>query len=189
MKFAPVPINFPDPFQSLNDTKSARRYAKAIIETATDPRAVRDELLAVSGTLAENPALMEALSNPGVPAPNKKAIISTVFHGLSAPLPRLIDLLIDISRVQLIHEIARRYRDEWNSRNNVHVVKVITAVALDDEEGSRVRRALESSLSGAVAMETTIDPSLVGGLKVEVDGRIFDGTVKARLKALRQHLQ
>jgi F0F1-type ATP synthase delta subunit len=37
-------------------------------------------------------------------------------------------------------------------------------------------------------METTIDASLVGGLKVEVDGHLFDGTVKARLKALREHL-
>ena len=37
-------------------------------------------------------------------------------------------------------------------------------------------------------METSVDPSLVGGLKVEVDGHMYDGSVKARLRALRQHL-
>lgn len=172
----------------MNDTKSARRYARAIIETATDTQAVRADLVAVSGALKTNPALFEALSNPGVPVANKKAIFSAVFQGLSIPLPRLFDLLIDASRIDLVHEIGRRYRDEWNARNNVHAAKVTTAIELDDEAGLRVRKAIESAVSGSVEMETFIDPTLVGGLKVEVDGHMFDGTVKARLKALRQHL-
>lgn len=172
----------------MNDTQSARRYARAIIETAANTQAVRDELLSVTGTLKSNPALLEALSNPGVPAANKKAIFSAVFTGLSAPLPRLFEMLIDGARVELIHEIVRRYRDEWNARNNVHVAKVITATPLDDEASQRVRKAIETAVAGSVEMETSIDPALVGGLKVEVDGHLFDGTVKARLKALRQHL-
>lgn len=172
----------------MNDTKSARRYAKAIIETATDTRAVRDELVAVSGTLRSNPELLAALSNPGVPAANKKAIFAALFQGLSMPLPRLFDMLIDGARIEIIHEIVRRYRDEWNARNNVHAAKVITAIALDDEAAARVKKAIEVAVSGTVEMDTLVDPSLVGGLKVEVDGHMFDGTVKARLKALRQHL-
>jgi len=172
----------------LNDTKSARRYARAIIETAASPEAVRDELLAVAGTLKANPPLLEALSNPGVPAPNKKAIFSALFAGLSAPLPRLFEMLIDGARIELIPEIARRYRDEWNARNNVHTAKVITAIALDEEASQRVRKAMETAVAGSVEMETTTDATQIGGLKVEISGYMFDGTVKARLKALRQHL-
>jgi F-type H+-transporting ATPase subunit delta len=172
----------------VNNTKSARRYARAIIETATDTEAVRDELGSVSGTLKTNPALLAALSNPGVPTANKKAIFSTVFQGLSMPLPRLFDMLIDASRIELVHEIVHRYRDEWNARNNVHVAQVTTAFALDDEADQRVRKALEALVAGTVQMETSVDPALMGGLKVEVNGHLFDGTVRARLKALRQHL-
>jgi F-type H+-transporting ATPase subunit delta len=172
----------------LNDTQSARRYARAIIETAADPQAVRDELLAVAAMLKSNPALLEALSNPGVPATNKKAIFSAVFVGLSAPLPRLFEMLIDGARMESLQEIVRRYRDVWNSRNNVHAARVITAIPLDPDASERVRKAVESAVNGSVEMERSIDPTLVGGLKVEVDGHLFDGTVKARLKALRQHL-
>ncbi|MBK5255571.1 MAG: ATP synthase F1 subunit delta [Vicinamibacteria bacterium] len=172
----------------MNDSQSARRYAHAIIETATETRAVRDELAAISGTLNATPALLEALSNPGVPSANKKAVVTAIFQGLSSPLPRLMDMLIDASRVELIHEIAHRYRDEWNAKNNVHAARVTAALELDDDARDRVRRAIEKAVSGSVEMEITTDPSLVGGLKVEVDGHLFDGTVKARLKALRQHL-
>lgn len=173
---------------SLNDTQSARRYARAIIETASDTLAVRDELVAVAGTLKSHPELGEALSNPAVPAANKKAIFSAVFQGLSAPLPRLFDMLIDASRMELVNPIVHRYRDEWNTRNNVHAAKVVSALALDDEARQSVKKAIETAVSGSVEMETSTDASLLGGLKVEVDGHMFDGSVKARLKALRQHL-
>ena len=172
----------------MNDQTSARRYARAIIETATDSRAVRDELGAIVGTFSKNPALPEALSNPAVPFATKKAIFNGVFSGLSAPLPRLFEMLIDASRVDLLEDISKRYRDEWNERNNVHAARVISAFPLDDESTARIKTALETAVSGAVELDTTVDPSLVGGLKVEVDGHLFDGTVKARLKALRQRL-
>jgi F-type H+-transporting ATPase subunit delta len=172
----------------LNDIQSARRYARAIIETAANTQAVRDELVAVAGILKANPALLEALSNPGVPAANKKAIFSAVFPGLTAPLPRLLEMLIDASRIEIIQEIVHRYRDEWNARNNVHTAKVVSAFALDDEASQKVRAAIEAAVSGSVEMETSTDASLLGGLKVEVDGHLFDGSVRARLKALRQHL-
>ena len=172
----------------MNDTKSARRYARAIIETATNTLAVRDELIAVANALESNPALKAALSNPGVPAANKKAIFAGVFSGLTAPLPRLFDMLIDAARMELTHEIVRRYSDEWNGRNNVHAARVVSALPLDDEASQSIRKAIETAVAGSVEMETSVDPGLVGGLKVEVDGYMFDGTVKARLKALRQHL-
>lgn len=172
----------------MNDIQSARRYARALIETATNTLAVRDELAAVSTALKSNPELSAALANPAVPASNKKAIFAAVFQGLSAPLPRLFEMLIDASRVELVQEIARRYRDEWNTRNNVHAAKVVTAFPLDDESRKSLQKAIETAVAGTVEMETRTDASLVGGLKVEVDGHMFDGTVSARLKALRQQL-
>ena len=172
----------------MNDTQSARRYARAIIETAADTKAVRDELVAVAGTLRSNPSLLQAFSNPGVPTANKRAIFSAVFTGLSSPLPRLFEMLIDGGRIELIHEIVARYRDEWNARNNVHAARVVSAQALDAEASEGVRKAIETAVKGSVEMETSVDPSLVGGLKVEVDGHMYDGSVKARLRALRQHL-
>jgi len=144
--------------------------------------------MAVSATLKANPALREALANPGVPPANKKAILSEIFQGLSSPLPRLFEMLIDGGRVELFREIVQRYHAEWNARNNVHSAKVVTAMPLGVDESQSLREALETAVSGSVEMETSIDPSLVGGLKVEVDGHLFDGTVKGRLHALRQHL-
>ena len=172
----------------MNDHTSARRYARALIETTANTLAVRDELLAISEALRSNAGLQDALVNPGVPVANKKAIATGVFQGLTAPLPRLLDMLIDGARVDLLHEIARKYLHEWNAQNNVHAAKVVTAMPLDDDGKAAIKRAIETAVSGAVEMETAVDPSLVGGVKVEVDGRLFDGSVRARLKALREQL-
>lgn len=149
---------------------------------------MRDDLAAVASTFKSNPSLFEALSNPAVPVANKKTIFSEIFKGLTAPLPRLFDMLIDGSRIELVQDIAHRYRDEWNERNNVHAARVVSAQSLDAETSEAVRRAIETAVSGTVQMETAVDASLVGGLKVEVDGHLFDGSVKARLQALRRHL-
>lgn len=159
-----------------------------MIETAADPKAVRDELMAVDATLKTNPTLREALGNPGVPPANKKAIFFEIFQGLSSPLPRFFEMLIDGGRVELFREIVQRYHAEWNARNNVHSARVVTAMPLGDEESRSVRTALETAVSGSVEMEISTDPTLLGGLKVEIDGHLFDGTVKGRLHALRQHL-
>jgi F-type H+-transporting ATPase subunit delta len=172
----------------LNDTTSARRYARAIIETAADPKAVRDDLIGILEALKANPTVRQALANPGVPPANKKAIFAEIFQGLAQPLPRLVEKLIDEGRLALFPEIVQRYRTEWNARNNVHAAKVVTALPLGEEESQSVRKAIETAVAGTVEMETSIDPSLIGGLRVEVDGHLFDGTVKARLQALRQHL-
>jgi F-type H+-transporting ATPase subunit delta len=172
----------------LNDHTSARRYARAIIETTVDSRAVRDELIAMSSALRATAGLQDALVNPGVPVANKKAIAAAAFSGLTAPLPRLLEMLIDAARVELLHEIARKYVQEWNAQNNVHAAKVVTAMPLDDDGKAAIKSAIETAVSGAVEMETAIDPALVGGVKVEVDGHLFDGSVRARLKALREQL-
>jgi len=97
-------------------------------------------------------------------------------------------MLIDGARVELFREIVHRYRAEWNARNNVHAARVVTAIPLGDEESQSVRKALEAAVSGSVEMEISTDPTLVGGLRVEVGGHLFDGSVKGRLHALRQHL-
>ncbi len=149
---------------------------------------MRDDLGAISATLRANPPLLEALSHPGIPADKKKAIVGEVFHGMTAPIPRLFEMLIDASRAGLIEEIAVRYREQWNARNNVHAARVISAMPLDAEAQSTVQAAIARAVSGAVEIQISQDPTLVGGLKVEVDGHLFDGSVKARLKALRQHL-
>ncbi len=172
----------------MNETQSARRYARAIIETATDARAVRDDLAAISQALTDHPDLLKALTNPAVPPANKKAICSAIFRDLAPPLPRLLDLLIDASRVELAPEIAPRYREEWNGRNNVHAAKVTSAAVLEPQAVEALREALGVAVSGSVEIETATDPALVGGLRVEVGGQLFDGTVKARLLALRRHL-
>jgi F-type H+-transporting ATPase subunit delta len=172
----------------LTATQSARRYARAVLETAPAPATVRDELRAIAATLRSNGELFDALAHPALPAEKKKAIVTATFRDMSAPLPKLFDLLIERGRTHLIPEIAVQYKKAWDAANNVHEARVTTSHPIDDAGLADIRRALETAVQGSVEIETRIDQALVGGIRVEVDGRIFDGSVRARLQALRHTL-
>lgn len=172
----------------MTSTQSARRYARALIETAADQAAVRDDLQGLAASFKTHPELAEALAHPAVPPEAKKSIVGSVYANLAAPLPRLVDLLIERGRVTLLPEIAAQYRALWNDAHNVHPARVISAQELDAESIDAVKRALESAVKGTVEITTARDASLLGGIKVEIDGNIYDGSAKARLTALRRSL-
>lgn len=169
-------------------TQSARRYAKAIFETAPNTASVRTDLDAIRSALLQNPSLLEALTHPAVSAEKKKAIARDVFATASAPLPRLFEMLIDSGKAGLLPEIATQYKTTWNKANNVHPARVTSSAPLDDAAAIAVKQSLERALGGTVELTTHIDPSIIGGIKVDVDGTIYDGSVKARLQALRRSL-
>ena len=172
----------------MTSTQSARRYARAVLETAADQAAVRDDLHSVAASFKDHPSLAEALAHPAVGPDQKKAIVASVYANPAAPLPKLFDLLIERGRVALLPEIAQQYQTAWNDAHNVHPARVISAQDLDADSVEAVKRALESAVKGTVEVKTAVDPSLLGGIKVEIDGRIYDGSAKARLGALRKSL-
>jgi F-type H+-transporting ATPase subunit delta len=172
----------------VTSTQSARRYARALLETAADPAAVRDDLHALAASFKDHPSLADALAHPAVAAEQKKAIVTSVYANLASPLPKLLDLLIERGRMALVPEIAVQYRAAWNEANNVHPARVIAAQDLDADSVAAVKSALETAVKGTVEIRTATDPSLIGGLKVEIDGTIYDGSAKARLGALRKSL-
>ena len=65
----------------------------------------------------------------------------------------------------------------------------VSAVALDPEQTLALRAALEKVSVKTVELETKVDASVLGGLRVTLGGRTLDGTVVAQLGALRRHLQ
>jgi F-type H+-transporting ATPase subunit delta len=173
---------------------AARRYARALLDVALqhdEGDSMRDALRRADDLLAQHPDLQRALTHPAIAVDRKKAIAREVLgrQGANDTLLRLVDLLIARGRVELLPAIGRAYAAEWNQRRGVLMAEAVTADALTPAEEQRLTQALSAASGRGVELTTAVDPRVLGGVRVTMGGRIYDGTVQARLLSLRRHLE
>jgi F-type H+-transporting ATPase subunit delta len=165
----------------------ARRYARALLDAAGgEALARRDELRAVLPLLGGHRELRRVLGDPAVGAEARRRVLSAVAEaaGASPLLRRLLDLLAARDRLSLLPDVAEAYADLANAAHGVVSAEAVTAVPLSDGQ----RQALAAAIAGKVELRASVDPALLGGVVVRTGGVTYDGSVRARLAALRRRL-
>lgn len=169
----------------------ARRYARALLELAmdkADPAALGQDLRVAAALLETHAELQRILAHPAVPKERKRALASAVFKGAPDLFSRLLQLLVERERTLLLPDIARAYATLWNAHRNVAAAQAVTASPLAAEQADALAAALGRATGKTVELESAVDADILGGVLVEMEGRTFDGTVRGRLKSLRQRL-
>ena len=91
-------------------------------------------------------------------------------------------------RLAILGAILHAVRETWERRQNRRRVSVRSAVPLSDAEQDAVRDRLAGVLAATPILAVTVDPSLIGGLVVQVGDVVYDGSVRNRLAQLRNRL-
>ena len=169
-----------------------RRYARALLDVAlqkSEAERVRDDLRDVASTLRGHAELLRALSHPAVPAERKKGLIQELWgQRVAEPVIRLMTLLVERGRIAELPEVAESYSRLWNARRRVATAEVVSVSPLGPAEMASVQKALEKATGLGIEVRPKVDPAILGGLLVRVAGQNYDGSVRARLKALRERL-
>jgi F-type H+-transporting ATPase subunit delta len=177
----------------------ARRYARALLDVAlaqpgakasSSLEALREELRATVALLGSSPDLARVLSHPGAGAEGRKKVAGAVLAQAKASplLRRLLELLAERRRVDLLPEIQVAFSDLWNAHRGVVSAEAVGAVPLGAAETKALAKALEEASGHEVELECRVDEAVLGGIVVRMGGRTYDGTVRAQLKALRESL-
>jgi F-type H+-transporting ATPase subunit delta len=175
------------------EVTAARRYARALLEVSFtsaggDPGALRRELVEAAELLEGQHDLAEALASPAVPADRKRALVEAVWREANPLLRRLLTLLVERGRMGLLPALAAAYGELWNAARGVVPAEATSAVPLTGEQRAQVERALGRATGRDVELTAQVDPEVLGGLLVRVGGVVYDGTVRGRLRALRERL-
>jgi F-type H+-transporting ATPase subunit delta len=177
----------------VRDLSTARRYARALLDVARQQGtgdATNHVLRQAADLLAANAALASVLSHPALALEKKRAVLREVFGGSGETLVgRLVDLLIARGRLELLTNVADAFTEAWNAARGVVTARAVTAAPLTQEQQERLTAALSRAAGVGVELEAAVDPSLLGGVRVTMAGRIYDGTVRGRLQGLRRHLE
>lgn len=170
--------------------QTGNEYAEALFSLAGERNkieAIEKDLSLVLSLFAENPEYSVFLSSPGISKEDRLSALNEAFGSfVEEETSAFLAVMCEKGRIKELPEAANLYMDMCRSAKNVAVAKVTSAVALTEEEKSRLKKQLEKKTGKTVRLEFSEDKSLIGGLSVEIDGKIIDGSVKHKLAEIKE---
>jgi F-type H+-transporting ATPase subunit delta len=171
----------------------ARTYAEALIGAAAKEGSVDEvleELTAIRAFLIEQyPAFFLMMTTPVRNTADKDRILVKTLEGHTLPMSvRFLRVLNRHGRFDLIGRVLIEAKAVWDRRQNRQPVTVRSAVPLSDAQREAVRQRLETQLGATPVLHSEVDPSLIGGLVVQIGDLVYDGSVRNRLEQLRIRL-
>lgn len=163
----------------------------AIRATAiADPKAdIEGELFSFSRVVAANPELELALGSRLGGQDAKGALVDRLLAGgASTGAALIVSSLVRQPRERRVRQLLGRAIDIVSGQRGRVVATVHSATPLTDAQRARLGAALSSRYEGEVSLNVVIDPSVVGGLRVQIADDVIDGSISARLADLRQKL-
>ncbi|TQJ32574.1 F0F1 ATP synthase subunit delta [Microbacterium sp. SLBN-146] len=157
--------------------------------TAEPNADVESELFRFSRMVAANPELELALGSRLGDSAAKGALVEKLLAGRTSDATTLIAAsLVQLSRERRVRQVLGRAQQLVADQRGRTVAMVTTAVPLSDAQITRLTAALSQRYGTAVAINTVIDRSVVGGLRVQIADDVIDASVSSRLADLRQRL-
>jgi F-type H+-transporting ATPase subunit delta len=166
----------------------ARRYAKAIAATAREESSLEEtgQELRVLGTLARDPATASVLVNPLLSAERRRALMTSIADDLHLrPTTRnFLNLLADQHRLDQLAAIADHYERLVDAALGRVRARIVSAAEISTDEERALTATLERLTGKKVLAERVVDRELLGGMLVEVEGKVYDGTLRTQLERL-----
>ncbi|MFC7371528.1 F0F1 ATP synthase subunit delta [Fictibacillus iocasae] len=169
----------------------AKRYALALFDIAGTENLEKtaDELRLVKSVISSNKDLMKVLAHPKVTTSQKKELVKdSIGAELSTPVMNTLFLLVDRNRISLIGEMADQFINLANDAQGVADAKVYSVRPLSADETAELEKTFTARLGKKLRIENIIEPSLIGGMKIRIGNRIFDGSVSGKLDRIERQL-
>lgn len=171
----------------------AERYARGLdraLEDGADRDAAAAALQAIAALYSEHHDLQTALSHPGIPAEERAALLAAVLERTSAPerVRKLLDTLLRRGRIALLADVATLFSHMTDERMNRAGAQITTAITPAGEQADRLVAALETFSGRTVRADFQVDPDILGGAVARIEGKVIDGSLRARIQRLRHHL-
>lgn len=171
-------------------TEIAKEYGTALFMLACEENSAEEIHLAlekVNSVFTQNPEYIEFLSSPSISLKERLSAIDIAFgDSLPEHLLSFLKLLCEKARISCYFDSADEYKALFDASRRISNAKVTSAVELTAEEKQKLKSKLEGTCKGEVNLEYFIDESLLGGLVVELDGKILDGSLRHRLSEVKE---
>ena len=167
-------------------------YGTALYEAASElskTEQIAEEAAQVLAVMEQEPDLRAFVNYPAISAEEKKKALQNIFGGqICDELLNFMFVLIDKRRMGQFQRIIRVYNDLLNHEEGIAYGVVYSAAPLDEGRLREIEEQTSKLLQENVKLDNEIDPDLIAGIKVLVEGKIIDASLRKRFDELASQM-
>ncbi|MFW6022006.1 MAG: ATP synthase F1 subunit delta [Halanaerobiaceae bacterium] len=175
------------------NNEAALKYSNALFELGKEKDSLisfQEELDQVKELLDSNEEFQKVFHHKRILPDDKKVIINEIFSDqISKYVLNFIKLLIDNRREQFIEPIIYNFKKLVNKEEAIVEIKVITAVELTDDLKNQLLDKLNELLDYKIFISTEVDPEIIGGMVLQFNDFVVDGSIKKSLAKLQDKIK
>lgn len=169
----------------------ARPYADAAFQLARATSALGpwQQALDRMAAVAADAQMVECIGNPRLLPSQVSQLFLDVVGSVSAEQQNFVRLLVDNERLQVLPEIRDLYVELKNGQEGVQEADIASAFPLDDATLKNLVAELEARFKCRIQATVSLDPELIGGVRIAVGDQVIDASVRGKLAAMATALQ
>lgn len=170
-------------------TEVAKVYGGSLYDLAVEENKqelILGQLEQVCGLFHDEPEYLRLLSTPSIPKAERCGLLDEALKGsVEQYLLNFIKILCENGTLAELPGCAQEFRTRYNADNGIVEVVVTSAVELTHEQSKALGEKLCKTTGKKVNLLFKVDPSVLGGIRLEMEGTQMDGTVENRLASVR----
>lgn len=168
------------------------RYAESLFDLAKEENQVTqylDDIKLVGEVLDSDPQIVQFSNHVLIENDKKIQLLDQSFKGnVDQYVLNFLKLLVQSRRIRYIDDIVKSYINLSNQYLGIEEGMIYTPYELTDQQIQDIEKAISQKENKKVTLKVSIDPSLLGGIKVQIANRIYDGTIKNKVEMLKKEL-
>ena len=167
----------------------ANTYAQALYDLAKEENLtekILQQMIALQQAFAQEPDFLRLMTAANLSKEERCQILDDSFRGKAEPyVLNFMKILTEKGYMRHFSDCAEAYRDAYNRDNGILPVTAVTAVPLTRAQADKLTGKLSELTGKTVSLQNRVDPGVLGGIRLDYDGKRLDDTVSRRLDAVR----
>ena len=168
-------------------------YGGSLYELAREEdlaKPIGEQLALLQESFRQEPDFIRLLSSPNLSKAERCQILDDSYRGKVHPyLLNFLKILTEKSYIRHFPDCCTAYAQRYNEDNGILSVTAVTAIALTAQQENALSEKLSRITGKTIALSNRIDPSCLGGIRLDYDGQRLDDTVAHRLRSIRDLLK
>lgn len=173
-------------------SKLASTYAQALYDLAKAEDLTDDvlgELCTVRDVFGQQPDYLRLLTAPNIPKAERSGLLQESLGGkVHTYVLNFLKILTEKGYIRYFSDCCKAFETLYNADHGILPVQAVTAVKLSAEQEERLTDKLSQITGKTVRLMVRVDPKCLGGVRLLYDGKLVEGTVEGRLRAVRDML-
>lgn len=166
-----------------------REYAEALFMLAVEEDKcdeIYSALTQIDAAINQNPQYLDLLDSPAVPLSERLSLIDEAFSGSEEYVVSFLKLLCENGHIQSFSPCKEEFEALLEVHRGKIEAKVYCAVELTDGQKTALCKKLSKVTAKDVFATYILDESLIGGIRVEIDGNVYDGSISSALNSVKE---